>query len=370
MAAAGGTRRGFTLGSEPPSRGCPVVPRGPACFLRYAHACPCTGRDSTFSPYSLPYERMAQLQGLTATGANVVVASGLDLGDPQAPFGSVHPRNKQTVRCAALGWGGAPEGQSARAVPPRPVFSHLSSLRHFGVRCWSVRVCVGDCPSPLPLTCMCVWRVLWVHIWCRWGLAWRPEPCPCCTTNPSRECCAGSGGGVGDTRPLPTHRVRAAFQFFCCRCRCCFHCWCCRCCCRCWALSLWLLLWLLLSRRYLNPTYASASQAVVSGSLVVTVSFQPATLYGGKLQVVPGECPVALGVPASECSWYDVQTVDGQWHNTTQVGAPSPVPPPPPPPTVRLWLCMCLCVFASRHLLPAPCPHRVRSPRASAVRAA
>ena len=54
-------------------------------------------RDASFSPYSLPFERQAQLTGLTAKGGNVVVCNAIDLGDPQAPHGSVHPRNKQVV---------------------------------------------------------------------------------------------------------------------------------------------------------------------------------------------------------------------------------------------------------------------------------
>ena len=49
-----------------------------------------------FNPYSLPYERAAQLQGLTAGGA-VHAANTIDLGDALAPHGSVHPRNKQAV---------------------------------------------------------------------------------------------------------------------------------------------------------------------------------------------------------------------------------------------------------------------------------
>ena len=53
-------------------------------------------QDSTFSPASLPWERAAQLTGLTR-GPTVVTANGMDLGDPKAPHGSVHPRNKQTV---------------------------------------------------------------------------------------------------------------------------------------------------------------------------------------------------------------------------------------------------------------------------------
>ena len=53
-------------------------------------------RDASFSPASLPYERQAQLAALALPG-NVVTANGMDLGDPQAPHGSVHPRNKTAV---------------------------------------------------------------------------------------------------------------------------------------------------------------------------------------------------------------------------------------------------------------------------------
>jgi hypothetical protein len=49
-----------------------------------------------FNPYSLPFERAAQLQGLTAGGA-VHAANTIDLGDALAPHGSVHPRNKLAV---------------------------------------------------------------------------------------------------------------------------------------------------------------------------------------------------------------------------------------------------------------------------------
>ena len=49
-----------------------------------------------FSPYSLPYERAAQLEGLLAGGA-VHAANTIDLGDATAPHGSVHPRDKTTV---------------------------------------------------------------------------------------------------------------------------------------------------------------------------------------------------------------------------------------------------------------------------------
>ena len=31
----------------------------------------------------------------------------------------------------------------------------------------------------------------------------------------------------------------------------------------------------------------------------------------------PKACPVDQGVPLSECSWYEVQTLDGVWHNAS-----------------------------------------------------
>ena len=49
-----------------------------------------------FNPYSLPFERAAQLQGLAA-GGPVHAANTIDLGDALAPHGSVHPRDKLTV---------------------------------------------------------------------------------------------------------------------------------------------------------------------------------------------------------------------------------------------------------------------------------
>ena len=49
-----------------------------------------------FNPYSLPFERAAQLTGLRAPGA-VYAANSIDLGDATAPHGSVHPRHKQAV---------------------------------------------------------------------------------------------------------------------------------------------------------------------------------------------------------------------------------------------------------------------------------
>ena len=49
-----------------------------------------------FNPYSLPFERAAQLQGLAA-GGPVHAANTIDLGDALSKHGSVHPRDKLTV---------------------------------------------------------------------------------------------------------------------------------------------------------------------------------------------------------------------------------------------------------------------------------
>lgn len=70
---------------------------------------------------------------------------------------------------------------------------------------------------------------------------------------------------------------------------------------------------------YLNPAYTNATQQTLGNSLVVTVTFALDSVYDG-LHLAQGVvCPTGLGVPASECSWYDVQTVDGTWWNATQV---------------------------------------------------
>jgi hypothetical protein len=143
-------------------------------------------RDAHFSPYSLPYERDAQLTGLSASGANVVVANAVDLGDATAPFGSVHPRNKQTVG------------------------------RRFAA-------------AALDLL-------------------------------------------YGESTP------------------------------------------------YLNPRYARATAVPARGpddTLSVVVEFDAASLSNGELTLVSASCPTSLGVPASECAWYDVQLSDGTWYNAT-----------------------------------------------------
>lgn len=43
----------------------------------------------------IPVEREAQMSALTV--ANTAIATAIDLGDPTAPFGSVHPRDKQPL---------------------------------------------------------------------------------------------------------------------------------------------------------------------------------------------------------------------------------------------------------------------------------
>ena len=139
-----------------------------------------------FNPYSLPYERSAQLEGLTAGGL-VHAANSIDLGDALAPYGSVHPRNKQTVAARMVA--------AARAL----IF--------------------GDATVP-----------------------------------------------------------------------------------------------------YLSPRYSGASPSTSGADLVVTVSFAPAPPASGLLSLLPAACPAGVGgLPASECSWFEVMTADGAWHNATGV---------------------------------------------------
>lgn len=75
---------------------------------------------------------------------------------------------------------------------------------------------------------------------------------------------------------------------------------------------------------YLAPRYSGASPTVRSGDLVVTVSFAPSPPSTGVLTLVPAGCPVGVGgLPLSECSWFEIQTADGVWHNATGVGLTS-----------------------------------------------
>lgn len=72
---------------------------------------------------------------------------------------------------------------------------------------------------------------------------------------------------------------------------------------------------------YLAPAY---SGAVVGsgggGALTVTVSFKSPPPSSGTLSLRPAACPVGIGgLPASECSWFEIQTQDGAWHNSTGV---------------------------------------------------
>lgn len=71
----------------------------PSAFFSF-ELLPAYINDSVFSPASLPYERDAQLKGAASLHEytnTVVVVNAMDLGDPTAPHGSVHPRNKATV---------------------------------------------------------------------------------------------------------------------------------------------------------------------------------------------------------------------------------------------------------------------------------
>lgn len=62
---------------------------------------------------------------------------------------------------------------------------------------------------------------------------------------------------------------------------------------------------------YLNPAYKAAFAHTAGAALTVTVAFDTPSVAGGGLSISPSHCPTELGVPASECAWYAVQTVDG-----------------------------------------------------------
>ena len=73
---------------------------------------------------------------------------------------------------------------------------------------------------------------------------------------------------------------------------------------------------------YLAPTYSGAvAGSGVGGALTVTVAFKSPPPSSGTLSLRPAACPVGIGgLPASECSWFEVQTTqDGVWHNATCV---------------------------------------------------
>jgi hypothetical protein len=71
---------------------------------------------------------------------------------------------------------------------------------------------------------------------------------------------------------------------------------------------------------YLAPSYAYAEAGSASGALTVTVHFAAAPQSSGALALRPAACPEGVGgLPASECSWFEVQTMDGVWHNATGV---------------------------------------------------
>ncbi len=98
----------------------------PDAFFGFQVLPPYINDSGKFNPYSLPFERDAQLTGLSLE--NVVASNAVDLGDPLAPHGSVHPRNKTTVAsrfaaaARAIIWGEAvpylnPRFASASALP-------------------------------------------------------------------------------------------------------------------------------------------------------------------------------------------------------------------------------------------------------------
>jgi sialate O-acetylesterase len=68
---------------------------------------------------------------------------------------------------------------------------------------------------------------------------------------------------------------------------------------------------------YASAVASSAEAAMLAGTITVQVFFQPGGLASGSLEVRPKACPVDQGVPLSECSWYEVQTLDGVWHNAS-----------------------------------------------------
>jgi hypothetical protein len=68
---------------------------------------------------------------------------------------------------------------------------------------------------------------------------------------------------------------------------------------------------------YASAVASSAEAAMLAGTITVQVFFRPGGLAGGSLELRPKACPVDQGVPLSECSWYEVQTLDGVWHNAS-----------------------------------------------------
>jgi len=75
---------------------------------------------------------------------------------------------------------------------------------------------------------------------------------------------------------------------------------------------------------YLAPTFESAYGVAAGADLVVTVSFRRQAGSSGALVLRPAACPVGVGgLPADECSWLEVQTSDGAWHNATGVALSS-----------------------------------------------
>ena len=89
---------------------------------------------------------------------------------------------------------------------------------------------------------------------------------------------------------------------------------------------------------YLNPAYKGAFAHTEGAALTVTVAFDAPSVAGG-LSISPSHCPTELGVPASECAWYAVQTVDGCVGRGGENGRAllAHVTPPLPPPRRSAW---------------------------------
>ena len=53
----------------------------------------------------------------------------------------------------------------------------------------------------------------------------------------------------------------------------------------------------------------------------MSVGFERMPGSSGRLSLRPAACPSggAGGLPLNECSWFEVQTLDGAWHNATSV---------------------------------------------------
>jgi hypothetical protein len=68
--------------------------------------------------------------------------------------------------------------------------------------------------------------------------------------------------------------------------------------------------------QYRSPMYKAAAAEAGGTHLRVRVFFDEQSLSGGALQLRPQACPLNVS-NATECSWNEVQTDDGAWHNAT-----------------------------------------------------